>query len=310
MVPQARCHIEGHARVEVHIVRHGHITAARTPGSLAAVAAKVKVLETAGLPVKHTGHAPPRRHQHVVLCHRQVALGCDPAAGKADHVWLIDLDRARAVVAPEHLAGPGIDRVDVDALDGPDTSTEIDDAVTHRGPTAHDPTRDHAPVADDLFSVRACAQLPEQLAVRSRQAIQEPVVAPDKDAALPRAGREADRPASEEAPFLFTRARVQSVQLVVRAAAYKAQPTGGDHAVGPIELHARAREAPADPCPMRLVPCTAQPVECERNRQRLGRVTTPRSVAPVLGPVRRRAGPCTQEGCNSDKKESEPCWGH
>ena len=87
----------------------------------------------------------------------EVALGGDAAFGVSAAVWLPHVDGARLVVEPNGFTCGGVERMDVNAVAGPDSGGEVDDVIADDGAAADRPGGGQMSVAEDRAVVGAAA---------------------------------------------------------------------------------------------------------------------------------------------------------
>ena len=240
------------------------------------------------------GHRAAGRYEQVLLGCQQVALGGWAASGVGPAVRLRHLQAPGAVIGPDGLAASGVQRVEVDAVAGPDAGGEVDVVVQHHGAAPGGPARDQPPAPQALAVVRAPAVLPQQLPVGQRQRVEPAVVAGHEDAITPDGRGEADRPLAEERPSGPAGGQVQRDHLVVGRGAEDHKTGRHDRLVRPIEVHP-IRGRPGGPG-RRFRPI--DPARLQLLRQALGRVAAPRCVGPIRGPVGRPAHGQGKEAAN------------
>lgn len=115
----------------------------------------------------------------------------------------------------------------------------MDDRPAPRGPF-----RDHSLVAEHHVVARSAAPAIQQRDVGKIQAVQESIVADDKQSIRPDGRSESHGPTGEERPPLSSRACVQCHHLSVGRAPKTDQPARNDGVVSEVNTHA----AIARPC--------------------------------------------------------------
>ena len=90
--------------------------------------------------IEPCGERPPAGHGQAAVDHRQVALRRQAEVVGASVVAHAVFHVRHRIGLPQDLARGGVDRRDVDALFGPDSSTEVDDAVLDHRPAPYRPT--------------------------------------------------------------------------------------------------------------------------------------------------------------------------
>src|SRR5690242_7619814 len=104
-----------------------------------AIELMMKILQFAGVTAESGGNTAAVGDQQMLVGGHEVALGGDAAFGARALVGLIPNKAAGAVVAPEDVAGGGVEGVDVYPFGGPDPGGEINDAAQDDRATARRP---------------------------------------------------------------------------------------------------------------------------------------------------------------------------
>src|SRR6185503_16849239 len=183
-----------------------------------------EVLELPGRPVVAGRHRAAAADQQALAGQRHRSLRGDAGEG-LDVVGLLHEERAVSLVRPDDGARAGVEGVQEYSHEGPDAGAEVDDAVGDDGGAAGGPRRDQPLVAQDAPVAGAPAELPDDGARRGVEAVEEPVVGGDVDAAVPGRRRVAHRTVAEEGPELLARARVVAADAVLAGRGNEEAPT-------------------------------------------------------------------------------------
>ncbi len=127
---------------------------------------------------------------------------------------LFDVLRTGAVIDPSHLARFRIERVHERPHEGPDAGGEVDRIITNDRTTTSRPSRRQSSIADRMLRTRRGVELPQQIAIRRIDAIQETIIATKKDATLPTDRRKSHRCFREDRPPFIARRGVQRDHLI------------------------------------------------------------------------------------------------
>ena len=150
---------------------------------------------------------------------RNAALRHEEVGARGEHVTLWRRARvgclAAGVVAPEQPAVAGLCRFEIDALGRKNSRAVVGHAVVHQHAGSHGPHRNHPAVAKQTLVARSCASLPDDLAVRRGEAVNETVVGADINPVVTDRRREPHRAAGEERPADAAGRRVERIDLVV-----------------------------------------------------------------------------------------------
>ena len=173
------------------------------------------VQELPRVPVERGGATPARRHEQHVPRDRQIALRGHTREARSARVGELDVLHARGVVAPQHLAGRGVQGVGAHAFRGPHAGHRVDHLIDHHHPGPQRPPRDHAPVPQQQVVAGRCAKAPDHLAGAGGQAVHATVVRSHVDPVPGHGRREPNRAARREPPQEFPRVEVQRPHRVV-----------------------------------------------------------------------------------------------
>ena len=157
------------------------------PVAVLAIFVEVEVPKRAGGQVEAGRHRTPARYQQGIPGNDKSALRADPGEGGVA-VGLVHPLGAGAVVAPDDLAGLGVEGVDEGPHEGPNAGREVDPPVLDHGAAAGGPRRDKPAIAEDLAIRGAASEAPPQRARGGLEAIEAAVVAREQDRVVGRDG--------------------------------------------------------------------------------------------------------------------------
>ena len=164
--------------------------------------------------IKERRKSPAARYDQAITVDEQITLRRWPPE-RHGRVRMLQIQRAAAIVHPEHFARSGIQGVDKDALERPDTGREVNAAAIDDRTATCRPHGDQPTVADHLSGRWRCAPFPNQLTVFDIQAIQAAVVGREIHLAIPSGRGQTDWAVRIESPTFSTGVRIERCHTIV-----------------------------------------------------------------------------------------------
>ena len=193
---------------------------------------------------------------------------------------------ARPVVLPQHPAGFGVERIDVDPFSRPHAGCQVNRPV-HRGehPGTQRPARNHAAVTEKQVIARCALEPPLERPADCLQAVQIPVVRRDVDITITICRSEPNGAADCVAPPQRSCPRIKRPYRVVCRRTEVQNAVSHDGLESVIEVHPVKFFTRFRPRRSRRLQRHVSPPPGERIREPLTHGAGPRRVSLVRGPV-------------------------
>ena len=204
---------------------------------------------------------------------------------------------AAGVVAPELLAGGGVDGVEEDALGREDAGGQVGHAPVDQDAAPQGPERDHPAVPQHAAVLRRGVEPPDDRPVLRVQAPRPAVVASHVDTAAGHGRRQADRAAGDRRPADAARLQIDAGDLVVGRRAEVDRPAGDHGLEHVVEVYPPQFQNPLDRIGLGISPAGLRtekrlqcPALCKRRIELLGRDAAAGDVVAIRRPVVRPGG--------------------